>query len=95
MKQLPPFSLADLSIGKWALHYKQAGITFRFFMLLCVAFLDLVQYDVLFLSVLLSRILPDTGNMVEADDSPFTGFSVNYHTRLGNFFHNTQYVAAS
>ena len=38
MKQLPPFSLADLSIGKWALHYKQAGITFRFFMLLCVAF---------------------------------------------------------
>ena len=77
------------------MHCKHAGIAFHFFLLLCVAFFDLVQYDVLFLSVLLSRILPDTGNVVEADDSPFTGFSVNYHTRLGNFFHNTQYVAAS
>ena len=33
-------SSTDLSIGKWILHYKQAGITFRFFPLLCVAFID-------------------------------------------------------
>ena len=72
----------------------QAKVTAKHIpMLLCVAFLDLVQYDVLFLSVLLSRILPNTGDEIQIDDLQLARLLLYDHTTIINFFYQSLYAA--
>lgn len=52
-----------------------------------------VQYDVLFLSVLLSRILPNTGDEIQIDNLQFACFLLYDHTAVINFFYQPLYAA--
>ncbi len=55
--------------------------------------LILVQYDVLFLPVFLSRILPNTGDEIQIDNLQFACFLLYDHTAVINFFYQSLYAA--
>ena len=58
-----------------------------------VGSLILVQYDVLFLPVFLSRILPNTGDEIQIDNLQFACFLLYDHTAVINFFYQSLYAA--
>ncbi len=55
--------------------------------------LILVQYDVLFLPVFLSRILPNTSDEIQIDNLQFACFLLYDHTAVINFFYQSLYAA--